>query len=560
VGSHHSPQPDDAPHPERVTSHEPRAAHGAERRAYLPSVSRSVVRIDKRSAKRVLWYGDGFLHEELPIGTRVIYPPEPVRGLPDPDAAIRHALSNPEGGEPLYAKLRPGMKVTIAVDDISVPLPIMRRPDVRERILNIVCPMLADHGIDDVHIVVATCFHRRMTPAELKRMVGRKVFRDFFPDRLYNFDGEDPEGMVLLGETRHGEQVTIQRRAAESDLLIYVNLNLVPMDGGHKSVGVGLCDYRTLRAHHTPQAILKSDSYMDPDNSELHHSCNRIGRVVDEKLDVFHIETAVNNRMYGKTLDFLGKNEDDWTDADAAKFQATQATLGRLPPRARREFLMRVASPYEMIAVHAGKTEPTHAKILEKSFKQYAVPVEGQSDVVIFGIPFVSPYNVNSILNPILVQVMALGYLHNLYRGKPLLKKGGTLIITHPLTDDFHERHHPSYIEFFHRLLPETRDSAVLQEKYEEQFATDPGYIQMYRTGNAYHGVHPFYMWYWGENGRNHVGRVIVAGCQQPYVAERLGWEWASTLSEALEMAKDTNPDPDISMLHVPPIAMVDVG
>jgi len=526
---------------------------------YLPSVATSVVHIDKRSEKRVIWHGDGFLHEHLPIGTRVIYPPAPMAGLPDPDRAIRHALNHPDGGEPLHALLKLGMKVTIAIDDISVPLPIMVKPDIRERILNQVIQMLADHGVDDIHLIVATCFHRRMTGDEIKRMVGDKVFSQFYPSRLYNHDGEDPDNMVLLGHTRHGEAVTINRRAAESDLLIYVNINLVPMDGGHKSVGVGLCDYRTLKAHHTPQAIVKSNSYMDPDNSELHHSCKRIGRVIDKTLNVFHIETAINNRMYGDTLSFLGKNEDTFTEFDKAKFATTQATLKRLPRAARREFLMRVPSPYELIAVHAGQTDPVHQRILDRSFKQYAVPVEGQADILILGIPFVCPYNVNSIMNPLLVQVMALGYLFNLYRGKPLLKKGGTIIVSHPLHDEFHEKHHPSYIEFFHRLLPETRDSAELQERYEEQFATDPGYIAMYRKGNAYHGVHPFYMWYWGEGGRQHAGRVIAAGCEQPYVAERMGWEWSSTLTEAIDMARDGSPDLSISMLHVPPIALVDV-
>jgi hypothetical protein len=176
------------------------------------------------------------------------------------------------------------------------------------------------------------------------------------------------------------------------------------------------------------------------------------------------------------------------------------------------------------------------------------------------GIPFVGPYNVNSIMNPLLVQVMALGYFHNLHRNKPLLKPGGTLIVCHPLHDKFNEQHHPSYVEFFHRLLPETRDAVQLQQAYEEEFATDPGYIAMYRRGHAYHGVHPFYMWYWGENGRQHVGRVIAAGCQQPYVAERLGWEPASTLTEAIAMAKESHRDPQITMLHVPPIALVDVN
>ena len=68
------------------------------------------------------------------------------------------------------------------------------------------------------------------------------------------------------------------------------------------------------------------------------------------------------------------------------------------------------------------------------------------------------------------------------------------MIICHPLRDEWHPDHHPSYIEFFHRLLPETRDSHKLQRKYEKIFAEDPAYVQMYRYGNAYHGVHPFYM------------------------------------------------------------------
>ena len=46
------------------------------------------------------------------------------------------------------------------------------------------------------------------------------------------------------------------------------------MDGGHKSVAVGLCDYESLRAHHEPQTIRDSDSYMDPAGSELNHKCS----------------------------------------------------------------------------------------------------------------------------------------------------------------------------------------------------------------------------------------------------------------------------------------------
>jgi hypothetical protein len=332
------------------------------------------------------------------------------------------------------------------------------------------------------------------------------------------------------------------------------------MDGGHKSVAVGLCDYESLRPHHEPQTIIDSDSYMDPKKSALHHKVYRLGKLVDEHLNVFHLEMAVNNRMYDDAADFLGKNEDDFTESDRFKFDALRWGLKKLPPAGRRAMLQAVPSPFELIGCHAGKTEPVHEKIVERCFDQYAVKVQGQADILIFGIPFISPYNVNSILNPILIQVMAPGYLFNLYRGKPLVRKGGVIIFTHPCRDEFDPNFHPSYIEFFNRLLPETRDAFTLREKYEEEFAKNPSYISMYRNGNAYHGAHPFFMWYWGENGRRHVSKIIAAGAENPYVPERLGFDSAPTLSEAIAMAKShLGGNPQITMLHVPPIAIADV-
>ena len=66
---------------------------------------------------------------------------------------------------------------------------------------------------------------------------------------------------------------------------------------------------------------------------------------------------------------------------------------------------------------------------------------------------------------------------------------------------------------------------------------TNPAYVEMYRRGNAYHGAHPFFMWYWGENGRQHVGKVIAAGAENAHVPEMLGWERADNLTEAIAMA-----------------------
>jgi hypothetical protein len=520
-----------------------------------------VVTIDTDSAPRILFHGENFLLEDLPVGTRVIYPRRPMAPLPNPRAAIRYALNHPEDMDPLHALLEPGMKVTIAVDDISLPLPPMVLPDIRQTILEIVCEMLADHGVDDTHIIVATSLHRRMTDAEIKRMVGTKIWNEFAPDRIYNHDACDPDGMVTLGKTKHGEVVEMNKRAAESDLVIYVNINLVPMDGGHKSVGVGLCGYESLKAHHTPKAIVESNSFMDPKNSALNHSVERIGRVAEKHVKVFHIETVLNNRMFSGPLDFLMKSEDDFTEADRLKFQAIKWTLDKTPRSLRREVFMRVPSPYELIAVHAGACEPVHEKVLRKSYEQYCVQVEGQCDILISGIPYISPYNVNSkSLNPLLVQVMALGYFFHMYRQKPLVRKNGVMIVTHPCSDQFDPVHHPSYIEFFNRLLPETTDAYTLEKKYQDEFAYNPSYVELYRRGNAYHGAHPFFMWYWGQAGREWLGKIIVVGADNATVPRMMGWDRADSLAEAISMAKShVGRSAEITMLHHPPILITDV-
>ena len=139
-----------------------------------------------------------------------------------------------------------------------------------------------------MHLIAALALHRRMTEDELRHAVGDRVYDAFAPSgALYNHDAEDPDGMVLIGETRHGEEVQISKRAAESDLVVYVNINLVSMDGGWKSTATGLSGYQALRHHHNPETMVNSKSFMDRHKSELHKSNWRQGEVL--KLSLIHI-------------------------------------------------------------------------------------------------------------------------------------------------------------------------------------------------------------------------------------------------------------------------------
>ena len=80
--------------------------------------------------------------------------------------------------------------------------------------------------------------------------------------------------------------------------------------------------------------------------------------------------------------------------------------------------------------------------------------------------------------------------------------------------------------------LAETTEATELEAQFEREFAQNPTYIHMYRYGNAYHGVHPFYMWYWGAHAMDYLGDVIFVGADRRAV-RRMGFRTASNFADA---------------------------
>ena len=286
------------------------------------------------------------------------------------------------------------MKLTIAIDDISIPLPPMITPDIRQRILEHVIELAARKGVEDVELVVATALHRRMTADEIQRMVGERVFRSFWPNDLSNFDAEDRDELTEIGETDQGEVVEISKRAAESDLIVYVNINLVAMDGGHKSVAVGLASYESLKHHHNVDTMLHSQLLHGPapGHSAINDSATRMGRLLAASgVKIFQIETTLNTETFPSQLGFLNKREWEWSAKDQALMMAAKKANDMAPPRVRREFFRRIEAPYKVTGINAGEVEAVHERTLENLHRQQLVEVQGQSDIVVFGLPVPRP-------------------------------------------------------------------------------------------------------------------------------------------------------------------------
>ena len=231
--------------------------------------------------------------------------------------------------DPLDSLLSPGMKLTIAFDDISLPLPPMKLPDIRGRVIEHVLERAYRAGVEDIHLIAALALHRRMTPAELKRAVGARVFDEFYPDRLYNHDAEDPDEIVDLGETRHGEAgraLQARRRVRPADLREHQHRH----DGRRPQVGrrrprhVQQRQGAPQRPHAAP---LRSRSWTRRSPSCTTRA-NRQGDVVEAAVPIFHIETTLNNDMYDGPLAFLAKPEARWTPREQATFAALEAHDG----------------------------------------------------------------------------------------------------------------------------------------------------------------------------------------------------------------------------------------
>ena len=498
------------------------------------------LKILNKSEKIIFNYGEGFMYESLPAKTRIIYPPVPLFAIENTEEAIENALENPLGCDPLSAQLKSGMKVTIAFDDLSLPIPPMKTPDLRQLIITKVLEKLGEAGVTDIHLIAAIGFHRKMTPSELKRILGKNIFNSFYPDKLYNHDGEDKENNLYLGNTEIGEKVELNRRVVQSDLVIYVNINLVSMDGGNKSFVTGLSTYESVRSHHNHNTLMNCISYMNPNNSALHKSCDRMGKIVEDKVNIFKIETTINNNSMPKWLTFLRKSYDQYNLLDRINLYANKFTTDLLPSNLKRKIFDKIiAAPYGLTGINAGRTNLVHEKTLENVYKQQTISIKDQADIMIFGLPPFGPYHVNSIMNPILFMCQTLGYCFNMYLNQPLIRKGGVYIVVYPLHEDFHPFHHPSYIDFYNNVLTDTIKPYEIEKKYEEKFAYNEKYIDLYRNSYAFHGVHPFYMWYWACYGMSYVGKVIVVKPKSKRPAEIMGFDTAQSIPEAIEKAKD---------------------
>jgi hypothetical protein len=506
--------------------------------------------------------GNSILQAKLPDSAEVLYAPEALPGLSRREipGAVRAAFEAPLGMEALPDLVNERSRVLIAFDDNCQPFPETSLPDIRQQAIEALLPMLYACGVkrENLRLICAVALHRKMKRHELERMVGKRLMQEFYPHQLDNYDAEDRDDIVTLEDTEAGEPVEICKGVVESDLVIYVDTVQIPLNGGHKSVAVGLGTYRSIANHHHPKMTAEVPHVMQPEGSHMHDCIERISRVVQKHARIMVMEASMNNAIYPAHLRYLGRAPNRCNIFERALKQVTPWALKPVPEPLRKRILGGVRTAYAPIEINAGTIEAVHERTLAAMRRQMSVPAPEPYDTMVFGLPDLSPYAVDARINPVLVVSDVLGYLFNWFYGRPFVKQGGVVIILNPVFEVFHEEYHVPYQRFYEEALAETADPFELQERFQEEYARDPHLIECYRHRYAHHGFHPFTVWYWATFALKHLSEVILVGPRDDRAARRLGVSWSPNLDHALARARERSGGDRVLGLTVPPFFYLD--
>jgi len=453
--------------------------------------------------KHSIVFGDSWIEAELPDATKtapegIFLPLEPVQDI---EQAIFSALDHPLDTPSLENVARKAKRVLIAFDDPTVPCyaPMWAFG------LNAIIDRLVRAGVAEgaIELLCANSLHRQFTDEELRRLIGKDLVKRF-SGRIGCHDAEDPDGMTHLGTTPNGHVVDLNNKVVESDLVIYLNCSTTRgFSGGWKSICVGLSSYRSIRSHHTPDIMS-----MSLDRNRMHAILDEMGALTEKQLGrdrFFKVETVLSNPLQ-VGLVFGGS-------VGATRKAAVE--LNRANMTNRRDLL------------------------------------EEKTDIVVYGVPDWSPYAAFSYTNPLLTLISTgLGYLGGMIEA--LGKPGCTVVLATPCPDRWDHDRHPSYKEVWDRVLPETKDPDHARRAYEEEFATRSDYIDRYRNGYGFHGVHGIMALYPLKRLR-HASRVIVAGAEDPRVPAHAGFDTASSVEDAVSDALlEHGPGASVALVEYP--------
>ncbi len=193
--------------------------------------------------------------------------------------AVRAALAHPIGTPRVGEIVRPGESVAIVTSDITRPFPAWQvLPPLLEEL------EAAGVSMGDVSVVFALGSHRKHTEAEMRKLVGDRVF-----ERVRCMD-HDPADTVRMGVSSMGTPYDVYRPVAQANRRICLgNIEyhyFAGFSGGAKAIMPGVCTRDTIQANHS--MMVRQEAFA----GKL--AGNPVREDIDEVLDCCPVDFIVN--------------------------------------------------------------------------------------------------------------------------------------------------------------------------------------------------------------------------------------------------------------------------
>lgn len=472
----------------------------------------------------------------LPDDAQLLAAPPPLDPIADVPAAVSEAFRYPLTGEPLRDVVPRAGRATVVLQPPVLPFPAVEN-DPRRDALATVLDELEGAGLarDRVTILVAGGLGQRAGRRELEGLLR--------PDRARAYRGKvvvhDCEADDLRVLALDDRLARVHPALVDTDIIVTVGAAETVLHGGPTAL-VDACAAGVIRSARTTSLLEPTGAPAWLLATALEAQLRRSAPVLGLSLVLDRPRTVGLYRGY------------PW-DAEARRAVARsplRRLVNILPDALRRRLLEGVSRELSVLAAFAGPSSVAHAEALVRATAVRQVIVGGPFDTVVVPLPWG--------LNPITAAATGLGHALRLWRNRPALAEGGTVVLLHPFTRVMGHGSHAPYRTLFAAL----RDGAPRAlGGFEAAAARDRRAVAAYRSGTAPHPRRPFADWDACAAMLERAGSVIVAGCRDAGAARALGLVPSHNVSTALAMARGlAGDDARTGVLVGPPYPAVVVG
>jgi len=461
-----------------------------------------------------LEYGNGFMTADLPDDrTDIFVPGETYLDPPHIpfdriEEETRKSILNPVGMPPISESVKPGDKVTIVFPDRVKG----GTQSTAHRIVSIpiIIGELLGAGVEkkNIKLICSNGLHRKNTEAEIRALLGPKVFGDFWPGKqIVNHDSEDYDNLVDLGKDEIGDHVIMNKEVFESDFAVLIGHCLGNpyggYSGGYKHCATGITHWRSIGEHHNPDVMHRPDFTPTTTKSLMRRKFDYIG---------MHMEQCMKKKFF--TCDAV---------------------------------LDTKANQIAVFSGYARDIQPLCWKIADT--RTYARWADKKYDIMVVGMPQAFHYGNGMGTNPIL---MLQAISAQILRHKRVLKDNCVIICSSICNGYWHEEEFPSYKATYDLFQKDYNNVLPDIAKYGEYFSTRKEWTDQYRFKYAYHPFHAFSMISCGHIAEMHTSAIYIVGAQEPGWARGMGMKTRASFEEALKDAQQKYTGPNARILALP--------